>query len=111
MTVSAVIWAAVAAVGGPGAIWAFAKKVWPLLRKLNHFIDDWFGEGEREGRPAQPGVLARLQSIEQTQLEHTAAFEVIRHELFPNSGSSLRDSADRSEKDIADIKKLLTQKG
>lgn len=56
-------------------------RVWPLVRKLGHFLDDVAGEPERPGVPARPGLMERIGRIE--------------HEVFPNSGKSLRDAVDR----------------
>jgi hypothetical protein len=99
-------------VGAPtvvATVWAFIKKVWPIIKRVNYFVDDWFGEPEREGRSARPGVLSRLQGIEDTQLAHSKQFEVVLHELFPNSGGSLRDEVKRTEVEIAVIKALIEQ--
>lgn len=93
--------------GTSGGVWAFIKKVWPLLRKVVHFLDDWLGREETTGREAQPGIMQRLHQIEQTQFAHTQSFEVVRHELFPNSGASLRDVADRHEASLVRIEALL----
>ena len=59
------------------------KKGWPLLKKLSDFLDDVAGEPARTGVPARAGLMERVQRIE--------------HELFPNSGKSLRDQTDRIE--------------
>lgn len=59
------------------------RKLWPLLKKLSDFLDDVAGEPARPGVPARPGLMERVQSIE--------------HELFPNSGASLRDQTNRME--------------
>lgn len=95
--------------GTSGAVWAFAKKVWPVIRKIVHVLDDWLGREQSPGHDAHPGVMERLRQIEQVQISHTEAFEVVLHELFPNSGSSLRDGMDRAEADISEIKRLIHQ--
>lgn len=61
------------------AVW----KVLPLLKKLGNFLDDVGGEPARPGVPARAGLMERVQRIE--------------HELFPNSGKSLRDQTNRIE--------------
>ena len=99
----------ITAAGTSCGVWAFAKKVWPFVRRIVHFLDDWLGREETEAREAQPGVLVRLQRIEQAQAAHTQQFDVVLHELFPNSGGSLRDEVKRSEAAVAAIQELLTQ--
>lgn len=62
------------------------RKLWPLLKKLSDFLDDVAGEPARPGVPARPGLMERVQRIE--------------HELFPNSGKSLRDQTNRIEEKV-----------
>lgn len=64
-----------------------ARKVLPLLKKLADFLDDVAGEPARPGVPARAGLMERVQRIE--------------HELFPNSGKSLRDQTNRIEGKLA----------
>ena len=56
-----------------------------ILAALMQMLEDWRGTPARPGVDAVPGVMERLQS-------HTVALDEIRHEVFPNSGGSLRDS-------------------
>lgn len=58
-------------------------KLWPLLRKLGHFLDDVAGEPARPGVPARPGLMERIATVE--------------HELTTNSGSSVKDAVKRIE--------------
>jgi hypothetical protein len=55
----------------------------PIAKQLTNFLEDWFGEPERPGVAAKPGVLLRLVKIER--------------ELRPNGGSSMRDAVNRVE--------------
>lgn len=66
--------------GGLVAVWRWA---WPFLRRVGHFLDDWFGEPARPGFVGQPGVMERLARVE--------------HEVHTNSGSSMRDAVNRIE--------------
>jgi hypothetical protein len=84
-TISAIVGIAAACATGVGV---FIRKVLPFIRKVSHFIDDMLGEEERPGVAAQPGVIARLSTIE--------------HELHPNGGGSLRDQTNRLEKKLDD---------
>lgn len=79
---------------GLGAIVAGA---WKTVRKLGRFLDDWFGE------PGQPGVMARLASLETGQAtlaDGQAALQgevaEIKAELHPDSGRTFRDAVDRA---------------
>lgn len=62
------------------------KKLWPVVKKLADFLDDVAGEPARPGVPARAGLMERVQRIE--------------HELFPNSGKSLRDQTNRMEQKL-----------
>lgn len=66
-------------------------------KKWDTFLEDWHGSPARPGRPAVPGVMQRLvDAVERLDaLEGNVA--AIRHEVFPNSGGSLRDAVDRLE--------------
>lgn len=66
-----------------GVLWGAVVKLVPLLKKLGNFLDDVGGEPARPGVPARAGLMERVQRIE--------------HELFPNSGKSLRDQTNRIE--------------
>jgi hypothetical protein len=65
------------------ALAAFWRWAWPFLRRVGHFLDDWFGEPARPGFPGQSGVMERLARVE--------------HEVHTNSGSSMRDAVNRIE--------------
>lgn len=83
-----------------GGIFVSLKWVIPLGRKVSHFIDDVAGEPERPGVPARPGLMERVTSIEQTQTKHGQTIDTVRHELFPNSGKSMRDQTNRMEQKL-----------
>ncbi len=74
----------------------FVMKVVPFFQRVSHFFDDWFGEDARDGKPASPGVMLRLQAIETTQTAQTTKLDAVHHEVFPNSGKSLRDRTDQT---------------
>lgn len=61
-----------------------ATKVWPLLRKAVHLLDDFAGEPDRDGVPGRPGVMKRLEQL-----------EGLSRELKPNGGGSLKDAVNR----------------
>lgn len=81
-------------------VFAALKWVVPFARKVSHFIDDVAGEPARPGVPARPGLMERVTSIETTQVAHGESIEIVRHELFPNSGKSMRDQTNRMEQKL-----------
>lgn len=81
-TTAVTIWGGLAALAGVlGFLW---RKVWPALRRFSHFVDDFVGEEERPGVPARPGVLERLQTLEEALAE-------VRYHVQPNGGRSAHD--------------------
>ena len=95
-----VLYWAGAIVAVTGALFALSRtfsSVRATGRRWDDFLDDWHGTPARPGRPKVPGVMERLVDLETTV--HT-----VKHELFPNSGASLRDSLDRLEKDVGKMR-------
>jgi hypothetical protein len=80
---------AIAAIGGLilGGI-KLGRWIWRLARRTSHLLDDWGGEEARDGKPAEPGIMQRLASME--------------HELKPNSGGSIKDAVTRIEGQVID---------
>lgn len=60
-------------------------------RRIEEFLEDWFGSPARPGQPARPGVMERLAAVE----ERT-------RELRPNGGRSLADAVNRIEQKVTD---------
>ncbi|MET9322011.1 hypothetical protein ABZX75_17720 [Streptomyces sp. NPDC003038] len=81
-------------VGASTAVWRVVRGGLRLGRRIDLFIDDWYGEAERPGVPARPGVMARMSGIEQRLTR-------VEHELYPNSGGSLRDAVDLANERLA----------
>ena len=78
-----------------------------FIKKVVHFFDDYFGEEERPGVNARPGLSERMASIEKSLEVGTEKFNTIEYkldkidyELRPNSGLSLRDAVNRIEKRV-----------
>lgn len=42
-----------------------SKRVWPIMRKLEHMLDDFNGTKARPGVPERPGIMERVKSIEE----------------------------------------------
>ncbi|MFE7514402.1 hypothetical protein ACFU8I_24710 [Streptomyces sp. NPDC057540] len=89
LDLAAALAAAVVALGGALALLArWSRPLRQAVRRLGEFLDDWFGTPSRPGVPERPGVMQRLCSLE----DEVAG---IKHEVHPNSGSSMRDAIDR----------------
>ncbi|QOT15134.1 hypothetical protein [Paenarthrobacter sp. YJN-5] len=75
----------------------FLWKVGPFLRKWGRFIDRIIGvpEDKKSGQKEIPGLFERMDRQDEL-------LETIRHELFPNSGKSLRDAVDKQHKQLED---------
>ncbi|GAA5078040.1 hypothetical protein HNP84_009616 [Thermocatellispora tengchongensis] len=59
------------------------RKLSQIAEKFGQFWDDWNGVEDRPGMPGRPGVIVRLESIEE--------------QLRPTHGTSLRDAVNRTE--------------
>lgn len=92
--VAALVALVVAVVAGLG--WA-VRWAWRVLRRVVHFLDDYAGQPARDGLPARPGLMARLQSVEELVAKVVA-------ETTPNGGGSMRDEVARTARDVAEIK-------
>ncbi|MFI0934558.1 hypothetical protein ACH4RG_22910 [Streptomyces sp. NPDC021019] len=77
------LWAgALAGLSGLVAVlWRFLRSVGRTWERVDQFMDDWYGQPDRPGVAARPGVMERLGGIEQ--------------ELYPDEGGSLRDAVDQ----------------
>ncbi|MCD0446448.1 hypothetical protein LO763_22795 [Glycomyces sp. A-F 0318] len=81
LTISAVLAAATAI--GMTLRWVVKR-----LKGFDDFLEDWHGQPPRPGVPARLGVLARLERLDA--------------QVHPNHGGSLRDVADRIERQLTD---------
>lgn len=66
------------------------KRAWDVLNRVDQTRADLLGEPARPGVDRRKGVVERLH-------DHDELLREIKHELVPNSGSSLRDAVDRIE--------------
>lgn len=46
-----------------------------FLKKANRFFDDWYGSAEHDGHPAVPGVLSRLNDLEDARIQTTRVLD------------------------------------
>lgn len=79
-------------------------KVAPTLRKWGRFFDRVAGvpADPKTGQKEIPGLFERMDRQDEALANQDKALEVIRHELFPNSGKSLRDAVDKQHKQLED---------
>ena len=82
---------------GLAAIAYIVRSVSRALRRVGHFLDDWFGEPARDDQPARPGVMARLGRIENRQARTEQRVGSMESELKPNGGGSMKDQVTRIE--------------
>ena len=115
------LWLAILWVLLVAAILLGVVKAFPVVRKFVTFVNDVAGEEARPGFSARPGLFDRIHSIEITQQsvsdkvdsieiaqkDMAGKVEKVHHELFPNSGKSLRDQTNRIEAKVsADYKEI-----
>ncbi|MDH6189106.1 hypothetical protein M2168_002138 [Streptomyces sp. CZ24] len=83
------VWGGAATVlaGFATVLWRGVRGTIRLAGRVEDFMDDWSGEPERPGVPGRPGVMERVSAIEER-------LQRVEHELYPNSGGSLRDAVD-----------------
>lgn len=72
----------------------------PRLKRLSQLLEDWHGTDARPGVPARPGVMVRLEALEQ----RTA---VLEKELRPNGGGSIKDQITSMTEQLSEIGKRL----
>ena len=67
-------------VGAMIALFRALRGINKLLKRINNFFDDWYGTSE-PGEAQQPGVLARLVSLEDTRRENLGMLKEIADTL------------------------------
>lgn len=110
MTLQALLYWAGAVTILTGAVFAIKKLVGPMFgvgKRWEMFLEDWHGTPARPGRPAVPGVMERMEKLEIGLLAVNELATSTRHEVFPNSGSSLRDAVDQMQEQLKELKRLL----
>lgn len=84
------------------AVWA-VRKAAPVLRKLGHLVDDLVGEPARPGVPPRPGLMERMESVEGEQKRQGTDLALVKHEVMPNTGTSLNDATRRTEAHVKEL--------
>lgn len=92
----AILWGgAITILAGVCALaWRAVRGALHLGRRVHQVIDDWYGEEERPGVPGRAGLMERVGGIEER-------LSRVEHELYPNSGESLRDAVDLANRRLA----------
>lgn len=89
---------------GLGAVGLFLKWIWstvrPPVKSHLQFLEDWHGEDARPGVPAKPGMMVRVQNLEDV-VEHLKA------EVTLNHGGSMKDQVVAMRKQIDSIQKKI----
>lgn len=80
--------------GVVGLLWRLIRGACHTGARMNQFMDDWYGEASRPGVDERPGMMQRVSVIEDR-------VKRMEHELYPNSGGSLRDAVDQANRRLA----------
>jgi hypothetical protein len=76
------------------------KYIRPIARKVDTAMDDFNGRPARPGVPAQPGFMERFATIEEWTRKYGPVIDKLDHEMHPNSGSSMADAVNRTERSL-----------
>lgn len=100
---TALIWGTViiTAAGVSTALWRLVRGTLHFARRVEHFFDAWYGEEERPGVPARPGMMERVSAMEAGFQGFSERLRRMEHELYPNDGGSLRDAIDLANHRLA----------
>lgn len=79
----------------------FGRIFWRLAVRTTRFVDDWEGEEAHHGHPAQPGVMARLETLE-------SGITGILGQVTLNSGHSLRDEVQSIDRRVRQLQQDVT---
>lgn len=86
-----------------GFVFMTARKLFgPSAKKISDFLDDWNGEAHRAGVPERPGVMQRFQDVESWMAKYGVVIDKLDHEMHPNSGTSLADAVNRTERSLTE---------
>lgn len=80
-----------------GVMWK-VRVIWHRVGdRFEQLLDDWQGVEAHPGVAARPGVMERLDA-------HDQALAALQAQMSPNGGSSLKDSLNRIERDLAALR-------
>jgi hypothetical protein len=73
------------------------KWIWMVFKRVEQFLEDFYGTKERPGVPGRKGVLERLATIEA--------------EVSYNSGSTIKDAVRRIDVNVKQIAETQAKSG
>jgi hypothetical protein len=76
--------------GGLAFVFGVIIAFWRFSITWNDFLRDWKGDSYKDGRTPTPGVIARLEKLENGLYQ-------VRSEVSPNGGQSIKDVVNRIE--------------
>ena len=76
---------------------------WRLLGRLKDYMDDVKGEPPRPGVQERPGLMVRIARTEEKVNELSTSLAEVRHEVSPNTGTSLNDVVRRTEMKVDEL--------
>lgn len=102
-----------AVLGAAAFLGLLIHKAWPWLRKLVNFINDVQGEDPRDGFPGRPGLMVRVQRIEEGYERKAAAIGDLSTAVARLRAEQVAMSSDLAgvSSDMATVKKELTING
>lgn len=83
--------------------WRVLRFLTRLVKGVDQYLTDWYGEPERPGVPPRPGVLVRLQQAEEGLTGIGERLGRLEHEMQSNGGTSLRDAVDHVNRRLAQL--------
>lgn len=83
-------------VAGTALMVTVLAKTWRLFGRVKDLLDDLAGEPERPGVPARPALMQRVATIERGLAD-------VHHQTHPNSGSSIKDTVNRTESKVNEL--------
>ena len=97
----------VAIIGAVTTASIFFRKVFKIIKRIVHFLDDYFGTEERPGFEKVPGVAERIKNIEENIGYLCVRLDSVEKELQPNHGTSMRDAINRIDKRLSHVEEEL----
>ena len=81
----------------------FLRKIFKIVKRIIHFLDDYFGIEERPGFDKVPGVAERIKNIEENLGYLCLRIDNVEKEVTPNHGTSIKDQIGRIEKRVLEL--------
>lgn len=94
-------------IGAATTVSIFARKVFKVVKRIVHFLDDYFGIDERPGFDKIPGVAERIKNIEENLGYMCLRLDIVEQELTPNHGSSIKDAINRIDKRLSQVEEEI----